>query len=128
MANWTEIQNSIWEAEAPVKRLGYLDVSAKPERIFDDQQHVMDLKVSFDRGPLYRFGKLSVSGLSPDLEAKARKIWAMMPGDPFDYEYPKQFLPVFFREMGAARLKYSLKMQNGAGDHVMDFALMFEPK
>jgi outer membrane protein assembly factor BamA len=36
IANWTEIQNSIWELEKPVKRMGYLNAAAKPERILHD--------------------------------------------------------------------------------------------
>ncbi len=128
IANWTEIQNSIWELEKPVKRLGYLNASAKPERIFHDEQRVLDVRLSVSLGPLYRFGQLRITGLTPELEAEARKVWSLNPGDPFNYEYPNDFSQVFFRTVGSTKFKFKTKMQKGSGENVMDFALAFEPR
>ncbi len=128
IANWTEIQNSIWELEKPVKRLGYLNASAKPERIFHDEQHVLDVRLVVSLGPLYKFGQLRITGLPPELEAEARKVWTLNPGDPFNYEYPNDFSQVFFRTVGSNKFKFKTKMQKGSGENVMDFALAFEPR
>jgi outer membrane protein assembly factor BamA len=136
-ANWTEIQNSLWELEKPVKRLGYLNASAKAQRILRDNlqdnqrddQRVLDLRISMNLGPLYKFGQLQITGLTPNLEAQARKIWSLKTGDPFDYDYPKDFFRDFFRSVDSHQFnKFTVKMQKGAGENVMDFALAFEPR
>ncbi len=129
IANWTEIQNSIWELEKPVKRTGYLNAAAKPERVFHDEQHVLDVKLSVNLGPLSRFGQLQITGLAPDLEAQARKIWTLNPGDPFDYDYPRDFFQAFFRSVDSRQFKkFNVTSQKGAGENVMDFLLSFEPR
>jgi outer membrane protein assembly factor BamA len=129
IANWAQIQNSIWELEKPVKRLGYLNAAAVPERIFNDDQHILDVKISFRLGPLFRFGQLQISGLPPNLEAQARKIWSLNPGDPFDYDYPRDFFRAFSRSVDSRQFKkFGAKMQKGSGENVMDFAVTFEPQ
>ncbi len=128
LANWTQIQNSIWELEKPVKRLGYFHAAAQTERVFQDNQHILDLKISMNLGPIHKFGQLLITGLPPDLEAQARKAWSFKPGDPFDYDYPRDFFQAFFHSVDSRQFKkYSVKLQPGAGDNVMDFALIFEP-
>ena len=129
IANWTQIQSSIWELERPVKRMGYLNAAAKPERIFHDEQRVLDIKLSFAMGPLFKFGQLQIAGLTPTLEAQARKIWSLNPGDPFDYDYPKDFSQAFFRVVDGRQFKkFNASMRKGTGENVMDFALVFEPR
>jgi outer membrane protein assembly factor BamA len=54
LANWTQIQNSIYELEKTVRRLGYLHATAKPELIFHDDQHILDIKLSINLGPFYK--------------------------------------------------------------------------
>lgn len=127
-ANWTDIQRAIWEAEKPVKRTGYLDAAARPERIFRDDQHVLDLKIAFFLGPLYRFGQLQMKGLTPTLEAQARKLWKLQPKDTYDYACPGEFLRAFLQSVDARQFKkYDVRTQKLA-DNVMDVTLVFEPK
>lgn len=71
--------------------MGYVNATAVPERVFHDDQHVLDIIVSIKPGPL-RFGQLQIVELSPTLEAQARKMWTLNAGDPFDYTTPR--LPV----------------------------------
>jgi outer membrane protein assembly factor BamA len=129
VANWTDIQAGIWELEKPVRRAGYLNAKAIPERVFHDDQLVLDLKISLSIGPLYHFGESHFSGLGPALEARARKIWTMKPGDPFDYAYPNDFFQDFFRAVDSRQFKkFGASMQKGAGEQVMDFTLTFETR
>ena len=127
LANWAQIQNGIWETEKPLKRAGYLNANARPERIFHDDQYVLDLKISFLLGPLYHFGELRITGLTPPLEGRARKIWSMKSGDPFDYAYANDFLHEFIQSAETRQFrKIGSTMQKGSGDHVMDVLLTFE--
>ena len=129
IANWTAIQNSIWELEKPLKRMGYLDARAVPERVFHDDRHVLDLKLSLQPGPLYRFGELQIVGLPPNLQAEARKIWNLHAGDPFDYDYPREFFQAFFRSVDRRQFnRAGASMRKGSGESVMDFVLTFEPR
>jgi outer membrane protein assembly factor BamA len=129
IANWTEIQKSLWEMERPVKRVGYFEAVAKPERVFHDDTHVLDLKIGFAKGPLYRFGQLHINGLSPELDAKARKAWEKNPGDPYDYSYPSEFLRTFSKSVDLRQFKrYDVRAAKGPGDHTMDITLVFEPR
>lgn len=129
VANWTEIQSGIWDLEKPLKRTGYFDARAKPERIFHDDQHVLDIKLSFYMGPFYRFEELRITGLTPALETRARKMWTLQQGDPFDYDYPRDFFKAFFQSVDSRQFKkFGATMHKGLGEHVMDFTLTFEPK
>jgi outer membrane protein assembly factor BamA len=129
IANWTEIQKSIWELERPVRRMGYLHAAARPERILHDDQHVLDVKIPFALGAFYTFGQLRITGLPPNLEAQARKMWALTPGAVFDYDYPRDFFPLFFRSVDSRQFKkFNVTMQKGSGENVMDFVLTFEPR
>jgi outer membrane protein assembly factor BamA len=128
IANWTEIQNGIWAMERPLKRTGYFRAEAKPERILHDDRRVLDLRIPFSLGPLYRFGQLRITGLSPALEAQALKVWSLRPGDPFDYDYPSDFFREFSQTADRWQFKkLDAKMQQGAGENVMDFTLVFAP-
>jgi outer membrane protein assembly factor BamA len=128
-ANWSEIQQGIWDMERIVKRTGYFNATAVPERNLDDSRRVLDLKIPFRMGPLYRFGRLSLVGLSAEAEAQARKIWRLRPGDPFDYAYPSDFIPVFSQTVRFDRpTATEVKMAPGTGDNVMDFTLIFRSR
>jgi len=129
VANWTEIQRAIWEMEKPVKRLGYMTASAKPERILKDDQQILDLRISVVKGPMYRLGRVSFSGLTPDVEAQARKVWTMQPGAAYDYTYPGDYLKALSNAVDLRRFKkFDAKTQAGASEHSMDVTLVFESK
>jgi hypothetical protein len=47
----------------------------------------------------------------------------MAAGDPFDFDYVRDFWPGFLKTLGPGRWGLNTKMTPGAGDHVMDLAL-----
>ncbi len=128
VANAAEIQKSIWELEKPLKRTGYFAAAARPERILHDDSRVLDLNIAFDKGPLYHFGQIQFTGLSADLESKARKIWKPKTGDPYDYQYPSDFLQSFFRSVDGRQFKKYRVDTRPAPGNVMDITVIFEPK
>jgi hypothetical protein len=80
-------------------------------------------------GVFYRFGQLQITGLPPNLEAQAQRSGASIQGDPFDYDYPRDFFQDFFRSVDARQFKkFNVNMQKGSGENVMDFALAFEQR
>jgi len=129
LANWKQIQDGIWEMEKVVKRTGFFEATATPDRLLDDAAHTLDLRIRVSKGPLYHFGDLSVTGLSSNLEARARQLWKAKPGDPYDYMYSVDFLREFSRAIDFRMFrKYDAQTKRGPGDHVMDINLIFEMK
>jgi len=129
VANWKQIQQGIWEMERVVRRTGYMETSATPDRAYDDAAHLLNLKIRFNKGPLYHFGEVHFTGLSPDLEARAQHIWKHKPGDPYDYGYVNDFFKEFSHGADLRNYrKFSAKTHQGSGDHVQDITLVFEPK
>jgi outer membrane protein assembly factor BamA len=128
LANWQEIQQGIWNLEKPLKRTGYFDATAVPQRALHDAEQILDVNITFRMGPLYRFGQLTVVGLSPALEGQVRKHWKLQPGDPFDYDYPRDFFQSFFASVDSRQFKkYDVKMKKQDGNKA-DFTLIFEPR
>jgi outer membrane protein assembly factor BamA len=128
VANWTEIQSGIWAAERPVKRTGYFAAASRSERILRDDQSVLDLKISFTMGPLFHAGQLKIIGLTPELEAKARKLWKAQRGDPYDFEYAGEFLKEFGQSVSLGQFKKVTPSTQRQPDNVMDWTLLFESR
>jgi outer membrane protein assembly factor BamA len=129
LANWKQIQNGIWEMEKVVKRTGYFAAAASPDRTYDDAARVLDLRVRIAKGPLYHFGELHIAGLTPDQQERALRIWRPKSGDPYDYAYPGEFFQAFSRVVDFRGFrKFDAEPKRGAGDHVMDINLVFEPR
>lgn len=128
-ANGKQIQQGIWEAERVLKTGGYFDAAGKTERTFDDGAHVLNLRVRIEKGPLYRFGALRIRGLSADQEGKARKLWKLKAGDPYDLTYVSTFFQSFGQavDMRSFR-KTEVQSKKGAGEHVQDVELVFEAR
>ena len=129
LANWKQIQDGIWEMERIVKRTGYFEAAAAPDRSYDDAAHTLDLRIRTVKGPLYHFGEVRITGLAPNLAERAKRMWKPKLGDPYDYSYPNEFLQAFsgtvdFRNFS----KHEAVVQKGEGDHVMDINLVFEPR
>lgn len=127
VANWRKIQEGVWEMEKVVKRQGFLEALASPDRSYDDERHLLHLTVRLKKGPMFRFGQIAFHGLNAQLDAQARKLWLMKPGDPYDYAYGREFLEAFSRIVDFRRFrKYDINARKGAGDHVMDVDVVFE--
>jgi len=129
VANWTEIQQGVWRTETPLKRTGYMEAVSQPERVLDDATQTLVLKIAYRKGALYRFGDVAFSGLSPDLEAKARSVWKMQTGAPYDFMYSGDFLGEFSKVVDLRWVKrVNPKMEPGVGDHVRNVRVIFESK
>ncbi len=127
LANWTEIQKSIWEMERPLRRTGYVYATAKPQRVFHDGAHILDLKIGFEKGDFYRFGQFRITGLKPEQEAKVRAGWEKSVGAPYDYMYPGEFMQTLPKLIDLKQFKrYDLRQEKGPS-HTMDATLIFEP-
>jgi len=95
----------------------------------DGPPATLDVRIAYRLGPLYHFGVLKIRGLDSASEARARKLWQMNAGDPYDFMYVNDFLKEVFKAIDSRRFtKVSAPASKGTGDHVMDVTLVFEPK
>ncbi|MDX2179364.1 MAG: hypothetical protein SFV18_07220 [Bryobacteraceae bacterium] len=123
IADWSRIQKGIDEAERTIRNAGYLDASAKAQRQLDDVQLTLDVSVTVNRGVLYRFGKLILSGLPPAQEAQVRKSWKLASGEPLDLNYAQKFLRDDMpRELRGVPVKIGIAP---SGPGIGDFSLFF---
>jgi outer membrane protein assembly factor BamA len=128
-ADGNKIQ-SIWEsARAMYAQLGFLDAALEPVPKFDDQTKRVTYVVQVTEGPLYRMGKLVLTGLSIEGERRLKKAWNIAPGAVFDKSVYDDFvntgikaafvgLPVHYDKIGKF---LQLDPQNAKVDVMLDF-------
>jgi outer membrane protein insertion porin family len=92
IADVAEIAAGLQRIQTRIRSSGYLKVETQVERHIDDEKKKIDLVVSVEPGPRYRFGKLTIEGLGLDAEAEVKRLWSLKPGAPFDADYPDYFL------------------------------------
>jgi outer membrane protein assembly factor BamA len=92
MVNFAQVNKGIEAMLQSLRRNGYIQVKAGTERIIDDKEKSVGLRVNIEPGPQFTFGSLTIQGLDIQTEPHVRKLWAMKTGQPFNVEYPGYFL------------------------------------
>lgn len=90
--NQNAVDAVVAKLEQRQKRDGRLHVQSQVERRINDPAKKVDLTIHVTPGPQYTFGQLTIEGLDILTEPAIRKMWALKPGDPFNAEYPQNFL------------------------------------
>ena len=90
--NQDAVDAVVAKLEQRQKRDGRLHVQTQVERRIDDTAKKVDLTIHVIPGPQYTFGQLTIEGLDILTEPAIRKMWALKSGDPFNVEYPQNFL------------------------------------
>ena len=129
IANWTQIQQEVWHTETALKRSGYKEAIALPERVLDDANQTLLVKIAYRKGPLFHFGEVTFVGLSPELEAKARQVWKMKSGAPYDFMYWGDFLQELGKKSDLHGFKnFKPTEEAGVGENVRNLTLLFVGK
>lgn len=92
LANWTQIQASLDEAQKVLKRSGYLNVATQVSRSYQPQTGLVDLAIKVNRGQQFMFGTLELQGLRAADEELARATWTIPAGAPLNGPYVDEFL------------------------------------
>jgi len=71
---------------------GYLEAKVTPEAKFDDAAHTISYEVTVVEGTQYRYGIMTISGMSVSGERMIRDAWPLKPGDLFDKKVFEDFL------------------------------------
>jgi outer membrane protein assembly factor BamA len=72
--------------------VGHLDAKIDPVASYDDQARTLSYKVHIDEGKSYKFGALTVTGLSATAEKHLRDAWTIPQGELFDKTTFEEFL------------------------------------
>lgn len=92
LADGMKIAASWHRVEDEYGRRGYLDITLKPEPIYDDATLHVSYRVPIEEGRTYRMGELVITGLSLAAENKVREAWRLPQGQAFDRVHFEQFL------------------------------------
>jgi outer membrane protein assembly factor BamA len=74
--------------------IGYLDVKLTPQAVYDDVAHTISYRVTVDEGKAYRYGSMTVTGMSVAGERLIRDSFPLKEGEVFD---KKQFEDLLVR-------------------------------
>lgn len=126
LADWKQILACIESMELVLKRNGYLNVSSKPVRSFHENGNVVDLNVQVRKGEQFVFAGLQISGFSPELEQKARKLWKLQQGAPMDMPYVDEYIRAMLDALRIQVRSVSNALHVRRGTNLVDVALAFQ--
>jgi len=78
---------------------GFMNFSAVPETMVDEDAHTISLSLDLDEGEIFYLGTLTVLGVEsePGARAKLLTMWNSYQGKIYDY----RLLPLFLKDVGA---------------------------
>ena len=91
-ADMSLVEKALADIEQRMQAVGYMRVFSRYDRNIREQDRQVDVLIEVRLGALYRFGKLTITGLDIEGEAAVKKRWIFALGDPFNASYPHAFL------------------------------------
>ena len=92
LANGQAIEGAWERIREEYGRRGYLEAKVSPTAAFDDAAHTIVYQVAVAEGKQFRYGLMTVSGLSLTAERLIQQAWTMKPGDLFDNKVFEDFV------------------------------------
>jgi outer membrane protein insertion porin family len=92
VANFDAVSKVIDGVQKELRKEGYMRCRTQAERVVHDKEKTVDVTFTSTLGPRFLMGKLSIEGLDITSEPAMRKIWGMVPGNPYNADYPQFFL------------------------------------
>lgn len=92
LANGQAIEGAWERVREEYGQRGYLEAKVTPSPVFDDAAHTISYEVTIVEGVQYRYGQMTISGMSLAGERMIEQAWSMKPGDLFDKKVFEDFL------------------------------------
>jgi outer membrane protein assembly factor BamA len=124
-ANWKAFLESVANMDRVLKRQGHVYEKSRVERTLNSREGTVDVVVHVTPGPLYRFGRLELTGLPDDLQGKAERMWTLRAGQPLDGEYPAEYLHALLKELHGPKARISTSLRPGDGENVLNVEIAF---
>ncbi len=97
--NFDDVKAGQEKIAAALRRSGYMLAKAEVHRTINESAKSVDLRFEITLGPRFFFHELTIVGLDIESEPVVRKLWGLLPGKPFNVDYPNHFLERV-KEMG----------------------------
>src|SRR5580658_132894 len=124
-ANWKLFMASVEQMERVLRRDGYIRVSSKPVRAFQDSTQVVDVNLEVKKGQQFLFGELHIEGLDTGTQQRLAALWKLPKGAPMNQYYTDDF---FRSVLPSVRGKYKTvgsEMHVHKDANVVDVTLKF---
>jgi outer membrane protein assembly factor BamA len=92
-ANTVQLENDLRAVQQLYGSRGYVTATIKANAEYDDAAATVSYQLAVNEGAVYRMGELEFRGIDNNLTARLRAIWRLRPGDIYDANYLKEFLP-----------------------------------
>jgi outer membrane protein assembly factor BamA len=92
VADGMAIEGGFEKIREEYAHVGHLEAKVDPVANYDDQAHTVSYRVVVDEGGSYKFGALTITGLSPGAEKRLRDAWSIPQGEVFDKTIYEDFL------------------------------------
>jgi len=124
--NFDDVKAAQQRIAERLRRDGYLRTTSEVKRDVHDTEHTVDLTFQITPGPQFSQGKLDIVGLDLVSEPVIRKMWGLLPGKPFNVEYPDHFLARVKEDGVFDNLKTTrAETKVNADAHTVDVTLYF---
>jgi outer membrane protein insertion porin family len=90
--NFDEVKAGQEKIAQALRRSGYMLAKSEVNRTVNDTAKSVDLQFEIIPGPRFFFHQLTIVGLDIESEPVVRKLWGLVPGKPFNVDYPNHFL------------------------------------
>jgi outer membrane protein insertion porin family len=92
-ANTLQLEDNLRAAQELYGSRGYVTTTIKVIAQFDDAASTVTFHLEVNEGALYHMGELQFRGIDNTLTARLLAAWKLRPGDVYDANYLKEFLP-----------------------------------
>lgn len=92
LADAAKIEKGLEAVARAYARLGFLSVRVTRRAVFDDESRRVRFRFEVAEGPQYRMGQLHLTGLPEQDSNMLRGRWRILPREPYDAEYVKEFI------------------------------------
>jgi outer membrane protein assembly factor BamA len=93
VADGLQLEGGLDHIREEYAHVGYLDAKVDPAPTYDDNAHTISYKVQIEEGKAYKFGALTITGLSVAAEKHLREAWPFpQGGELFDKAVFEQFV------------------------------------
>jgi outer membrane protein assembly factor BamA len=91
-ADAVRLTRDIEKIEKVYRSRGYMTIQITSASKFDEDKDAVRYDISVSEGDLYKMGELEILGLDTQATARLREAWKLHEGQPYNADYPKQFL------------------------------------
>jgi len=91
-ADAVQLESDLEKANKLYRTRGYMVARITPKPLLDDEKSTVHYDLYVIEGDQFKMGELDIVGLDSQAKAHLEAEWKLQPGDPYNGEYPKQFL------------------------------------